>query len=301
MQISAFYAHLCDKCLMDKWNEIRTAAQVARLGTISAAAKALGVHRATVARHVDELEASFGAKLFQRHARGFTATELGVELLRVADTTDEQFGQLIRQAKGQSGPLSGEITITTLEGIASYILPRIAEFSALNPEISVQFISTESLVKLEYGQAHIAFRAGARPDDPDNVVRLFTKIDMALYASKSYVERYGRPNSIEQLKQHRFVGTLGDASRAPFNTWLRNIVGDIQFKFEVNQTHAVAAALDAGLGIGFTPVLAAKENPNLVEIMAPMPEWQVSIWMVTHVDLHRSTKVQAFIKHFREA
>lgn len=285
---------------MDNWNEIRTAAHVARLGTISAAAAELGVHRATVTRHIDDLEASLGAKLFQRHARGFTATELGRELLRVADATDEHFGQLIRQAKGQSGALSGEITITTLEGLETYILPRISEFSALHPDIRVQFITTESLMKLEYGQAHIAFRAGARPDDPDNVVRRLMNVDMALFASKTYVAANGQPSSVEQLKRHRFVGTLGEAGRAPFNQWLYDTIGADRIKFAVNQTNAQAAGLDAGLGIGFQPVSVARENPNLVEIMSTRPEWQISIWMVTHVDLHRSAKVQAFIKHFKD-
>ncbi|MCG8540561.1 MAG: LysR family transcriptional regulator, partial [Clostridia bacterium] len=69
---------------MDNWNEIRTAACVARMGQISGAAEALGIHRATVHRHIDMLEASLGAKLFLRHAKGFTPTELGLELLRVA-------------------------------------------------------------------------------------------------------------------------------------------------------------------------------------------------------------------------
>lgn len=284
---------------MDNWNEIRTAAHVARLGTISAAAAELSVHRATVTRHIDELEASLGAKLFQRHARGFTPTELGLELLRVANATDDQFGQLIRQAKGQSGGLSGKITITTLEELSNFIMPGIAEFSAAHPDIGVQIVSTELLMKLEYGQAHIAFRAGTQPNDPDNVVRLFKKLDMALYASKTYIAAHGQPNNVEQLKRHRFIGTLGEASRAPFNTWLRNIFGEIEIKVEVNQTHTLTSALDAGLGIGFAPVQTARDNSNLVEIMSTRPQWQTSIWMVTHVDLHRSAKVQAFIKHFK--
>ncbi len=284
---------------MDNWNEIRTAAHVARLGTISAAAAELGVHRATVTRHVDELEATLGAKLFQRHARGFTATELGLELLRVANATDDQFSQLIRQAKGQSEAFSGDLTITTLDGMTRFLLPKIAEFSALHPDVIVKYISTNSLMKLEYGQAHIAFRAGTRPEDPDNVVRPFMRLDTALYASKSYVATHGRPSSAEDCENHRMIGTLGEAARAPFNTWLRDAIGDIPYKFEINQTQLVPDAVNAGLGIGFMSVLAANENTNLVEIMPTRPEWRTTIWMVTHVDLHRSAKVQAFIKHFR--
>ena len=62
---------------MENWDEVRTAYQVARIGTVSGAAKVLGVHHATVIRHIDALESRLGAKLFQRHPRGYTATEAG--------------------------------------------------------------------------------------------------------------------------------------------------------------------------------------------------------------------------------
>jgi DNA-binding transcriptional LysR family regulator len=74
---------------MKNCTEIRTAYQVARLGTISAAADDLGIHRATVIRHNDALESALGAKLFQRHSRGYTATEVGEDLLRVAQATED--------------------------------------------------------------------------------------------------------------------------------------------------------------------------------------------------------------------
>ncbi|MEM9137560.1 MAG: LysR family transcriptional regulator, partial [Cyanobacteria bacterium P01_F01_bin.42] len=79
---------------MNNWNEIRTAYQVARLGTVSAAAEILGVHRSTVIRHIDTLEAIFDAKIFLRHAKGYTPTDLGFDLMRVARATEDQFGQL---------------------------------------------------------------------------------------------------------------------------------------------------------------------------------------------------------------
>jgi len=79
---------------MDSWDEMRTAFAVARQGTVSGAAAALGVHHATVIRHIDALEARLGVKLFQRHARGYTPTEAGDELARVAGATDDQFSQL---------------------------------------------------------------------------------------------------------------------------------------------------------------------------------------------------------------
>jgi len=75
---------------MDNWDEIRTAYHVARMGTVSGAAEVLGVHHATVIRHIDALEQRLGVKLFQRHPRGYTATEAGEDLLRVAAATDDR-------------------------------------------------------------------------------------------------------------------------------------------------------------------------------------------------------------------
>ena len=86
---------------MDNWDEIKTAFQVAKHGTVSGAADSLGVHHATVIRHVDALEAKLGVKLFQRHSRGYTPTEAGDDLLLVAQATDDQFSQLEGRIKGR--------------------------------------------------------------------------------------------------------------------------------------------------------------------------------------------------------
>ncbi|MEM7491265.1 MAG: LysR family transcriptional regulator, partial [Pseudomonadota bacterium] len=89
------------------WDEVRTAFQVARLGTVSGAAGALGVHHATVIRHIDSLEGKLGAKLFQRHARGYTPTEAGQDLLKVAQSTDDQLAQLANRIRGRGNEVTG--------------------------------------------------------------------------------------------------------------------------------------------------------------------------------------------------
>ena len=98
---------------LTNWDEIRTAYQVARIGTVSGAAEVLGVHHATVIRHVDALEDRLGTKLFQRHARGYTATEAGRELLNVAQATDDQFSQLAARLSGAGDEMAGELIVTS--------------------------------------------------------------------------------------------------------------------------------------------------------------------------------------------
>lgn len=281
---------------MDNWNEIRTAAQVARLGTISAAANALGVHRATINRHIDMLEAELGGKLFQRHPRGFTPTELGHELLRIADATDEQFSQLQRFATKQSDELTGDFVVTSLDILADAIMPLLAEFRRQHPQVTTRFLASHALVKLEYGQAHVAFRAGPKPQDPDNVVQAFSKFEVGLYAAKTYVQAYGMPRSIDEFADHQFVGPSDKKPRSPALKWLVQHVPEHAIAFTCNHMPILNNAVLAGIGIGFLTKGKAELNEDLIEVMPPRPEWCNITWIVTHVDLHRSPKVQSFMK-----
>lgn len=281
---------------MEHWTEIRTAARVARLGTVTAAAESLGVHRATINRHIDTLETALGGKLFQRHPRGFTPTDLGRELLRIADTADDQFEELHRKAKGQSDALQGEFTVTSIATYAATLMPVLKTFGAKHPALTIRYLASDGLLRLEYGEAHVAFRAGSRPDNPDNVVREVEQIEMGLFAHTSYVNHHGRPTSPDDLKQHRFVGSDSGTHRAPFLVWLHKTVPAENFVFRANTILSMAEAVQCGIGIGFLPRHTASKQHDLIEVIQPQPEWVSQMWMVTHMDLHRSAKVQAFIK-----
>jgi DNA-binding transcriptional LysR family regulator len=285
---------------MENWDEIRTAFQVARLGTVSGAAEVLGVHHATVIRHIDALEGRLGVKLFQRHARGYTATEAGQDLLRVAQTTDEQFAQLAGRIKGRGHDVSGELVITSLVSLSALLAPVLQRFQAAYPDVIIRFLTGDRLFRLEYGEAHVAIRAGAAPDQPDNVVQPLVKQAMGLYATRGYVERFGKPESEEDFAGHRFVGHDDPQSRAPFNKWLRARVPEEAIRFRSTDTWSLEAAVRAGTGIGFLPVLQAQGDPDLVEVIPSRDDWSGPLWLVTHVDLHRTTKVQAFLNHLKQ-
>ena len=279
---------------MDNWNEIRTAAHVARLGTISAASAELGVHRITVTRHIDALESLLRAKLFQRHARGFTPTELGLELLRIADATDAQFGELHRLARGASDKIDGTVVVTALDVLIPFILPMIAQVQTEHPSLNVNLVSSDRVLKLEYGEAALAFRIGAKPDHPDNVVIPALTIDMGLYASPQYIEIHGWPEAQDAFKWHRFIGPDDCAPRPPYFDWLEAHVPSNCIHLRCNNVVSTFEAVKAGLGIGFLPKQTA-EALGCVQIMEPEPLWQETVWAVTHMDLHRSSKVQAVL------
>ena len=284
---------------MDNWDEIRSAAEVARQGTVSAAAAALGIHRATVNRHIDALEHVFGSALFQRHARGYAPTELGIELLRVADATEEQLSQLVRRAHSYSAGLSGELVITSVAGIAEALLPAMHAFGAEHPQVKIRYICSDTLLKLEYGEAHIAFRVGAKPKNPDNIVSHFSTMTVGLYATSDYVTQFGVPKDSSEYSKHAFVGSDSDAPRAPFLAWLADTVPKESIRFTSNDVSVLESLVLGGTGIGFLTRVTAAKHANLVEVCAAEPSWQVPIWLMTHVDLHRSAKVQGFLKHLK--
>ena len=284
---------------MDNWDEIRTAFQVARLGTVSGAADVLGVHHATVIRHIDALEGRLGVKLFQRHARGYTATEAGQDLLRVAQTTDEQFAQLEGRIKGQGEGVKGELVVTSLVSLAPLLAPILQSFQEMHPEVIIRFLTGDRVFRLEYGEAHVAIRAGSAPDQPDNVVQPFYNTRMGMFASRAYVEKYGMPSSDEDLANHWFVAHDNEDSRAPYFVWLRERVPGAAIRFRSIDAWTLEMAIRVGSGIGFMPIIEARKDPNLVQIKTSKEEWAGPLWLVTHVDLHRTTKVQAFLTHLK--
>ncbi|PKP69040.1 MAG: LysR family transcriptional regulator [Alphaproteobacteria bacterium HGW-Alphaproteobacteria-4] len=285
----------------DSWDEIRTAYQVARAGTVSGAAEVLGVHHATVIRHIDALEARLGARLFQRHPRGYTPTEAGRLLLAVAQATDDQFAQLGARIAGAGEEVSGELIITSLPNLSAMVMPALARLSAEHPAVRLRYITDPRVFRLEYGEAHVAIRAGARPTEPDNVVQHLTERQTALYAAPAYIAAHGAPADDAGLARHRFVGPEAPEGRAPYHRWLAATVARDSVVFASNENDAQRAAIMAGLGLGFLPVLEARGQAGLTEVMGPRPEWSAPLWLVTHVDLHRTPKVQAALRALKEA
>jgi len=281
------------------WDEIRTAYQVARIGTVSGAAEVLGVHHATVIRHIDSLERRLGAKLFQRHARGYTPTEAGQDLLAVGARADDQFGQLASRIKGRGNEVTGELLITSLTAIAPLVVPALGVFQDTHPDLEIQFLTDTRLYRLEYGEAHVAIRAGKPGDNQDNIVQPYCTLSTVLSATQAYVDRFG-PLTEENIAQHRFIGTTQDSPRAPFLRWLVDVVPSGCMHFKCNDIDSMTHAVKAGMGIGFVSSLDLQTSDDLVEMLPPLEEWSIKLWLVTHMDLHRTAKVQTVLRFLKE-
>ena len=285
----------------DNWDEVRTAYQVARLGTVSGAADALGVHHATVIRHIDSLEDRLGVKLFQRHARGYTATEAGLDLLQVAQTTADQFAHLAGRLRGQGSAVTGELLVTSVSTLSELLIPVLADYQHEHPDLQVRYLTDTRVFRLEYGEAHVAIRAGNQPNEPDNIVQRLGDMCTGMFAHKSYAEKYGIPQTEAEYAQHNFVGPTEDNHRALFYRWMREHVPAQSVRFRVNDLRDAFGAVISGAGIGMVPIWQAVARNDLVQVLPPRDEWATKIWLVTHVDLHRTAKVQSFTAKLKES
>ncbi|MEO0539171.1 MAG: LysR family transcriptional regulator [Cyanobacteria bacterium P01_A01_bin.123] len=287
---------------MDNWNEIRTAYQVARLGTVSAAAEALNVHRSTVIRHIDTLEAVLGEKIFLRHAKGYTPTDLGFDLMRVARATDEQFSQLVERATTDTAELSGEFILTSLYILAPLVIPILKSFQTSHPKVIVRYLTGERLFRLDYGEAHVAVRAGPKPSLPEHIVQPFIHTRVGLYASADYISRNGIPQTSEDFANHCFIGLDNLNSGPPFNLniWMRENIPEKNVVLRGTDVFVIEHAVLSGIGIGFFPAEKAKQHTDLIEISPHQDEWDVPFWLITHADLHQTAKVQAFLSFLQE-
>ncbi|MBM9594193.1 LysR family transcriptional regulator [Roseitranquillus sediminis] len=284
---------------MGTWDEIRTAYHVARAGTVSGAAEALGVHHATVIRHVDALEGRLGVKLFQRHPRGYTPTEAGRDLLQVAQATDDQFGQLVGRIRGRGEAVTGELVVTSLTTVSPRLTPTLARFRRAHPEVVLRYLTDDRLFRLEYGEAHVAIRAGAPPEGPDNVVQPFLTQEVRLYGSTEYFEERPTPKSEADLTVHDFVALDHGNSRAPFQRWMDEVVAPERVVFRASDLAVVQDAVVSGIGLGFVTTWEAERHPNLHPVLDSREAWSAPLWLVTHVDLHRTPKVQTFLSFLK--
>ena len=238
-------------------------------------------------------------RLFQRHARGYTPTEAGLDLLRVAKTTDEQLKQFVGRTRGRGTKVTGEIVVTSLEIVAPLVVQALARFRDAYPDTTVRYIASGKLLNLAYGEAHIAVRAGNKPEDPDNVVRPFFDLYSTFYAHDRYVAKHGFPRTETDFIHHQFL-SHEDPTRTPFFQWLESVVPGRNIILRSQSQRVLMESLLMGLGIGFMPVFQAQQYDTLHEIIPPRSTWSVPLWLVTHVDLHRTAKVQAISSILRE-
>jgi len=284
---------------MDNWNFIRTAYTIAKLGTVSAAANELNLHRATVMRHVDALEEELGTRLFIRNDKGYIATDAGQQILRVGDITEQQFKYLASRIGKQEDELQGSLTITSLDEMVEYLLPSIRIYQQQFPAMKVNFIGDIKNFDLEYGEADIAIRSGPKPKTPDNVVIALGDFHVVYAASKAYVQEHGIPDSKASMAQHQFITMHQRLEFMLWHEWLHNNVPESCLNLSFGTGKAINQAVTAGLGIGFMGKAEVAARDDLVQVYTP-EVWPIGLWCLVHKDVYPLPKVKHFVSILRQ-
>ncbi|MEM0930056.1 MAG: LysR family transcriptional regulator [Pseudomonadota bacterium] len=285
---------------MEQLAALRAAYLVASHGSVSAAAETLGVHRSTVMRKIDELENTLGRKLFHRHPKGYTPTEVGRALLQSAEELEHKYNEVIAQLKTHGTELSGEISLSLPGPIAPIAIRASDEFREKHPDCQIKLKITEELPGLEFGEVDIAIWPQHRPQVDSYVVLPLFEAVSGLYASQRYIDQYGMPETLDDLRDHKVVTASTSVQSAP-STWLRKLLSEADFPESnialVSNCRATMfrATID-GVGIGILPAFIAEPDPTAVRVLPDIPcPAGPTFFTVTHVDVHRTKKIQEFL------
>ena len=188
------------------WDWVRAFIQTAKDGSLSAAAKSLGVSQPTLSRNIQMLEQHIKLQLFKRTTRGLTLTEAGEKLIESAQTMGEASDFFQRQISGLSEELEGDIRISANEIVGIYLLPAaLANFREKHPKVHIEIEITNQTTSLTKRDADIALRM-YRPTQPDLTVRRLPDLPLGFFASKNYLEQHGTPSTPESFIQHNIIG-----------------------------------------------------------------------------------------------
>jgi molybdate transport repressor ModE-like protein len=279
---------------MFDWNDIRCFLAVARDGSTLAAARTLGVNQTTVARRIEALEAALDLKLFERGKTGSRLTEAGQALLGSAEALERSAQTLKDQAAAHARGLSGVVRVTTNETLSSFcLMPAMPEFNRLFPDIQVEIVIEDRILDLKAGEADVSVRATRQVTDPALIVRRVADVPWAIYASRDYVARHGKPNEPEDLNDHALLGGEDRMAGVHSVKWMMDQAPRAKVRLRSSTLSNLFQAVRNGMGCGPLPCLVVGRDPQFVACMRT-PEID-GIFMVTTPALRDQPRVRAFL------
>ncbi len=270
------------------WNDFQVLLAVARHGTLSGAAEALGSSHPTLFRRIRDIETAVGATLFERSRQGYRATEAAAALLALAEDFELRLRELDRDSALAAG---GSLTLTTTETMVPGVIPPLlARCRAALPQVSLHLVIEERLANIRQREADIALRAGGEPEG-DLIGRVICHIDVALYAALDW------PAVDESALARQPWITVDDTlAHLASSRWLQQQGLMRRAAVRCSSTLAVARLLETGLGIGVLPCYLGDASTQLRRISPPLPEFRSPLWLLTPRQLRGVPRVSAALE-----
>jgi len=283
------------------WDLYRSFLAVVREGSLSGAARRLGLTQPTVGRHVDALEHGLGCALFVRHRAGLSPTEQALDLVPHAQAMESAAAALVRQVSGEAEEPQGTVRVTASEIVGCEILPRmLAGFRAEYPGIVLELVTSDRVTNLLTREADIAVRM-TRPEQGALVAKRIGAVPIGLFAHRDYVRRNGLPGTAAELRHHSGIGFDQDA-RAFAALRARGMELDRSvFDFRTDSNPAQLAALRAGMGIGGAQTAIARQDTDLVPVLPDEFSFSLEMWLAMHEDLRSVRRVRLLFDYLGQA
>ena len=282
------------------WDLYRTFLAVVREGSLSAAARRIGIAQPTAGRHVRALEKIVGASLFMRSQRGLSATHAARALVPHAEAMAAAADALTRASSGGARGESGTVRLTAGEMMGCELLPTLlAEFSHRYPQIHLELMLSNRNLDLLRRDADIAVRM-VRPTQKSLIARRVGLVPIGLFVHRRYVETFGLPAGPEDISRHRLIGfdrdmELMNSAGGPKVSLTRE-----QFRFRCDSVAGQLAALRAGVGIGACFVTVGQRNPDLIRVFERTMNFHREVWLAIHRDARATRRIKLLFDHLAD-
>jgi DNA-binding transcriptional LysR family regulator len=274
------------------WSLYRSFLAILQAGSLSAAARALGLTQPTLARHVAALEEAVGLTLFTRSQQGLAPTEAALELKPYAEQLAATTAAMLRAASGQGQGISGSVRVSASEIIGSQVLPAIfAGMRATHPALEIELVLSNAVENLLRRDADIAVRM-VEPVHEALVVKRIGRVTVGLHAHRDYLARAGTPRTLEALQKHSVIGF--DRETPAIRAIRARLPGleAVHFTLRTDSDIAHLMAIKAGFGIGLCQTALARQDPNLVRVL-PSVGLQLGVWLAMHENLRSTPRCRA--------
>lgn len=280
------------KAVTFDWNQVKAFLATAEEGSLSAAARALGLTQPTLSRQVAGLEDELGVTLFERSHRSMDLTESGIALLEHVRAMGEAATRVSLAATGRSELIDGHVSVTATEGFAIHHLPAIAErVRERAPGIELEIIPANESLNLIRREADIAIRH-AQPEHGDLIAKRIGDATAHIYGARHYLDRVGRPATLKDLVNFDFIGFESPTRMLSFFHDLGVPVTREHFQVYSRSGMVILGLIERGLGLSVMTTDIAETRPTLERVLPSLPSIKFPTWLVTHRELHTSRRIR---------
>lgn len=282
------------------WNQLKAFLATAEAGSLSAAARRLGLTQPTLSRQVAAIEKAMGVTLFERVGKAMALTSTGLDLLEHARAMGTAAEALNLAATGRSQAVGGVVSVSATDGVAAYLLPPLVrKLRDQDPGIAIEVIASNALSDLLRREADIAIRH-VKPEQPELIGRLIREASAHFYASEEWVKTHGHPRSAADAANLPFVGFERNGQYLAYLQ--QHGLPVTQANFSCHAEHSVAnwALVRQGMGIGAMMDDIARQMPGVVRVLDDLPPVMFPIWLVSHRELRTSRRIRVVFEALAE-